>query len=138
MDAPNYLYFVATFADGSQIFQNVEDKSVFAPGRNCYFDVLQKQLNVPLVCFVLTAEGYPTFGVDLQDGHFEVNGVPFFQHSEPLKEFRLQYFRDVQQHRTFAVGSTKTPVDTAEVGYTLGWESTYKDQTITRFLKIKN
>ena len=138
MDAPNYLYFVATFADGSQVFQNADDASNIAEGRNCYFDVLQKQIDTPLVCFVLAGEGYPTFGVDLRDGHFEVNGVPFSQHSEPLQEFRLQYYRDVQQHRTITVGQTAAPVETVDLGYTLGWESEYKGQTVSKFLKIKN
>lgn len=137
MDAPNWLHFIATFADGTQILQNVDDVGSI-DGRNCYFDVMQKQLDAPLICFVLAGENYPTFGVDLKDGHFEVNGVPFFQHSDPLTDFSLLYFRDVQQHRTFQQkdGRLVEPVDTAEVGYTLGWSTTHKGQEVKRFLKI--
>ncbi len=134
MDAPNYLFFAATFADGTQIFQDEGDNSKLDVSRNCYFDVLQKQLDSPLVCFILAGEGYPTFGVDLRDGHFEVNGVPFFQHAEPLKDFKLVYFRNVSQHRTFTAG--KEPVDTAELGYDLGWTAEYKGEDVKRFMRI--
>ncbi len=134
MKAPNRLFFIATFTDGTQIFQNAEDKGSVAD-QNCFFDALQKQLDVPLVCFLLGAENLPTFGVDLQDGHFEVDRVPFFQHSEPLRDFRLVYYRNVSQHRTInANGST---VDTAEVGYDIGWEADYKGEVIRRFLRIQ-
>jgi hypothetical protein len=134
MEAPNYLFFVATFADGSQIFQNIEDKSETTEGRTCYFDVLQRQIDVPLVCFVLAGDGYPTFGVDLRDGHFEINGVPFFQHNEPFENFRLHYFRNVSQHRTIAAGGDA--VDSAELGYSLGWTTEHDGKPIERFMRI--
>lgn len=129
MDAPNYLFFVATFADGTQILQNAEDRGS-VEGRNCFYDVLQKQLDSPLVCFVLAGEGYPTFGVDLRDGHFEVNGVPFFQHSEPLKDFELRYFRNVSQHRTMSRDGATT--DSVELGYEIGWQS----GEVVRFMRV--
>lgn len=137
MTPTNYLHFIATFADGTQIFQNAEDKGS-VEGHNCFYDVLQKQLDTPLVCFVLAGENYPTFGVDLKDGHFEVNQVPFFQHSEPLQDFSLIYYRDVRQHRTFKQkdGQLVEPMDTADVGYTLGWKTTHRDQEVERYLKI--
>lgn len=122
VEAPNILHFVATFADGSQIVQTAEDAGT-VEGRNCYYDVLQRQKEVPLICFVLAAENYPTFGVDLRDGHFEVNGVPFFQHTQPLKDFSLVYFRNVSQHRTVRVDGTGEPDDWAEVGYDIGWKT---------------
>jgi hypothetical protein len=137
MEAPNYLHFVATFANGTQILQNPEDRSESNPDRNCFFEVLQRQKEVPLVCFVLHGEGYPTFGVDLRDGHFEVNGVPFFQHSEPIQEFRLHYFRNVSQHRTIRVDGTGDPVDTVELGYSIGWEAELKGETVTRYMRIQ-
>lgn len=134
-DPPNKLFFIVTFEDGTQIAQNVEDVGA-VEGRNCYYDVMQKTLEVPAVCCVLAAEGYPTFGVDLKDGHFEVNGVPFFMHTEPYKDFRLQYFRNVTQHRQTNVKTGET-IDTAEVGYLLGWECEYGGETITRVMSIK-
>lgn len=118
VEAPNILHFVATFADGSQIVQTADDAGT-VEGRNCYYDVLQRQKEVPLVCFVLAAENYPAFGVDLRDGHFEVNGVPFFQHTQQLKDFQLVYFRNVSQHRT--ISRNGGTIDTVEVGYDLGW-----------------
>jgi hypothetical protein len=134
VDAPNYLHFIATFEDGTQIVQNAEDRSETTPDRNCYFDVMQRQLTVPLVCFVLFGEGYPTFGVDLRDGHFEVNGVPFFQHMDPITGFRVHYFRNVAQHRTLhADGSV---VESVDLGYSVGWEAEHKGETITRFLRV--
>ena len=135
MEVPNYLFFTATFADGVQITQDERDASQLAEGRNAFFDVLQKQLDVPLVCFVLLGEGYPRFGVDLQDGHFEVNGVPFFQHSEPLRDFRLVYFRNVSQHRTMTQNGPSR--DWAELGYEIGWTAEHKGEEIKRTIRVK-
>src|SRR6266700_5036256 len=138
MNIPNYLFFIATFADGGQIFQNKKDESEIFPGRNCFFEVLQKKEDVPLICFVLKSEGYPMFGVDLRDGHFEVNSIPFFIHKEPIIDFNLLYFRDIKahQHTTFekATGKIVNVVEDANLGYILGWESFYKGDSIQRFI----
>lgn len=135
MEIPNYLHFIATFEDGSQIFQNERDESETTPGKNCYFDVLERQQRTPLVCFVLRNNDR-WYGVDLRDGHFEIDRVPFFQHEQPLKDFTLVYFRNVQIHRTVSVGSNAAPpVDTAELNYILGWEAFYKGESIKRIIK---
>jgi hypothetical protein len=133
MKSPDYLLFVATFADGSQIFQNAEDVGQ-CEGKNCYFDVLQKELDVPLICFVRGGEGYPTIGVDLRDGHFEINGIPFFLHEEPLKDFRLFQTRHVTARR--AMPFNAPPEDSLEHGYILGWETEYQGEIVKRVIKI--
>lgn len=135
MEVPNYLFFTATFADGVQITQDADDRSRMAENRNAYFDVLQKQIDTPLLCFVLSGEGYPTFGVDLRDGHFEVNGVPFFQHSEPLRDFHLVYFRNVSQHRH--IGPDGTCADSAELGYELGWTVEFQGEEVKRVVRVQ-
>jgi hypothetical protein len=134
MEIPNYLFFVATFADDSQIYQNPEDVSETHEGRNCYYDVLQKQKTVPLRCFVLMAEGYHPMGVDLTDGHFEVGNIPFFQHSEPYRDFRLVYFRDVKVHKTISANGDSS--EGYDLGYILGWETDHKGETIQRYIRI--
>ena len=155
MEIPNHMFFVATFADGSQIFQNAQDRSEQYDERNCYFDVRVKATNVadnadfekmydhvrqPLRCFVLAGKGYYPIGVDLIDGHFEVNGVPFFQHSEPYRDFKLLYFRNVAVHRTLTVtanGPTdEAPRDSYDLGYILGWEVEHNGEKVQRIIRV--
>jgi hypothetical protein len=151
LNVPNKLFFIATFQDGEQVFQNAEDRSPSNEKKNCFYDIRVGASNVadndypdfnvaeitkrPLKCVVLAAENMPTFGVDLEDGHFEVNGVPFFQHTEPLRDFRLVYYRNVSQHRTVSAGGGES-TDWAEVGYDLGWEADYEGKIIRRVMRI--
>lgn len=123
MSAENFLLFVATFEDGHQIFQNHEDKSEHAEDKNCFYDVLEYQKGTRLISFVLRNQHY-TFGVDLNDGHFEVNGVPFFPYRndrEVLHDFRVIYLRNVAVTRE--VGVDFAGDSSFKVGYTLGWQA---------------
>jgi hypothetical protein len=129
---PNTFFFVATYADGSQITQNVEDRSAYDVNKNCFFDVLSREEGP--VSFVIT-DGTQVFGVDLRDGHFEVNGVPFFQHRPehvPLKDFRLKYCRTPEQTINTMTGETGGRI----AGYSLGWEAEHKGETVERVLSI--
>jgi hypothetical protein len=132
---PNVFFFVATFGDGSQIVQNESDTSLIAEDKNCFYDVLERSKKDKPISFVLT-NGEMTFGVDLRDGHFEINGVPFFQHRPDLPQehydnFKLFYYR-----------TTKIEIDahTQEItrgyvgGYTLGWETRHKGKKVERKL----
>jgi hypothetical protein len=122
MEIPNYFHFVATFADGTQIFQNESDVSPTDPQKNCFFDVLERSKTGTLVSFVITDKKH-AFGVDLRDGHFEVNGVPFFQHrpefaDQRYKDFRLVYFRTPKIEID---ANTMEPTRGAVGSYTIGW-----------------
>lgn len=145
MTGDNWMLFYANYADGTQIAQNQEDIGT-VEGRNCFFDVLEKEKETPLISFVL-ANGTHSFGVDLVDGHFEVNGVPFFMHDlkrteADLKNFRIIYFRNVEQITNVTVDpDTGEPLDgtvlAVKVGYTIGWQA--NDETgknIQKYIKV--
>lgn len=122
MEIPNQFYFVATFADGTQIFQNEADVSPNDPVKNCYFDVLERSKTEQPASFVIT-DGTHVFGVDLRDGHFEVNGVPFFQHrpefaNQQYKDFQLVYFRTPKIEID---AKTMEPIRGTVGSYTIGW-----------------
>jgi len=85
--ALKYL-FKATCLDDSVYQQNPEDTSVSDPKRSCFFDLdITKLKN-----FSLEGEGH-SYLVDLVDGHFEIDGIPFSFHEYPLTDIRLVYFR---------------------------------------------
>lgn len=146
MEIPNTHLFVATFEDGTQIFQNEEDVSSIDPSKNCFFDVQEKEKESKLICFVL--HGEPFYGVDLKDGHFEIgdeNPYQFFQHrydlpSEAYTDFRIIYLRNVQQHLNITHDpETGEILDQAMSGYTLsytlGWQTTFDGKNIKKFIK---
>lgn len=135
LDLSNYYHFIATFEDGHQIFQDESDVSSFDPSRSQFFDVLEYQQTSPLTSFVLTSEGRPTFGVDLRDGHFEVNQIPFFPYRvdrEQYSNFRVIYYRNVE-HRKDVITGTVTSI----LGYTLGFQAlTEDDKSVKHIIKI--
>jgi len=90
----DYL-FEAHFSDGTMIQQTPEDVSVVDPTRSRFYDVAQRLDDV--VAFGFFNDQH-TYAVDLRDGHFEVDGAPFFSYPKdfaPSEEtkFRLIYFR---------------------------------------------
>lgn len=114
--------FVATWADDSQVVQTTEDVSAIEEGKNAYYDVLNAP--TPPRCFAIT-DGNIVFAVDLVDGHFEINGVPFYQHRQelqPLQDFELVYWRTTEQ--TLVVGGARDGECSSRVaGYTIGWKA---------------
>jgi len=142
VEIPNYYHFVATFEDGTQIFQNELDVSVSDPTKSQFFDVQEKEKESPLISFVLLGEH--TLGVDLRDGHFEIDGFPYWQHRvdrEDYKDFRIIYFRNVQIHSNITVdpetgAPLDEPVDGYSLGYTLGWQITHNGKNIQKIIKI--
>lgn len=121
-DIPNTHSFVATFEDGTQIFQTDEDKSEHVEGKNCYFDVLEYQKKSRLLCFVLNGPDHD-YAVDLIDGHFEIDAVRFYMHRPdlyPYEGFELVYSRTCQRH--FESGSMRE-IGAEVKAYTLGWKT---------------
>lgn len=125
MEVIHRYKFVATYEDGTVIEQNESDISEIDEAKSRFFDVLEKAKEVKLVSFVLKGEGFEA-GVDLRDGHFEINGVPFFQHRpdlDPYKDFRIIYYRTVQR----LLSQTGETISAEAVAYCIGWQVTHTD-----------
>src|ERR1043165_5206228 len=128
----NFYLFVASFEDGTQIFQDETDISRINPEKSQFFDVLEKEKESKLISFVLLGQGAP-FGVDLRDGHFEVAEVPFFLHRndrQQLSEFRIIYFRNLKHEINPVSGEM-----VSFLGYTIGWQTTFEGKNIQKFIK---
>lgn len=95
--------FTAEYKDGTSYAQNAQDVSVLYPEekKSCYSDLRLSQIKR----FWLTLNPewqaqHPdavshTYLVDLEDGHFEIDGIPFRmqQQIEELSDFQLIYTR---------------------------------------------
>lgn len=123
-----YQYrFAATYEDGTVIEQNETDVSEVDPSRSRFYDVLEKAKEVRLVSFVLKGDGTEA-GVDLRDGHFEINGTPFFQHRpdlEPYTDFRIIYYRTVRR----ALSQDGETLAAKVLANCIGWQVTHKDES---------
>lgn len=82
--------FVAQFNDGTFIYQTPEDKSELETGRSQFYDVLQKEKDI--VAFSLFGDGHQ-YTVNIETGHFEIDGIPFFLYNDPIENRRLIFFR---------------------------------------------
>lgn len=135
----NIFLFVANFADGTQFFQDQTDISRIDSTKNQFFDVLEKQKQTKLISFFfIPAEGNGnTYAVDLRDGHFEVNGTPFYLHRNELgehyKDFRLIQCRRVEH---LIDRNSKELIESSIFCYILGWQTTFQGQNIQKTLKI--
>src|SRR3990167_2973956 len=121
----SYL-FVATFKDGFQLHQTLEDKSVIASGGSAYSDVLEYEKKSPLRCFILlqigeNGEFIHSYGVDLEDGHFEIDGVPFKMYEGWVKDLRLIFFRQ-HTHHFMMSEYTATREAAHSIVYRFGWQ----------------
>lgn len=138
MDIPNTYLFTAYYDDGTQYEQGVDDASMQEAGKNAFYDIHYKPIKPEssLNSFRLTEiDGTGTIAVCLRSGAFEINGNVFFQHHEPLKDFRLIYFRVPSIHRTINKAGECT--DSASLGYILGWQTNdAKGRKVEKFVKI--
>lgn len=148
--------FTAKFEDGSEIIQTSEDKSVIDPiKRNTYYDLVQAQKTKKLVSFRLKeAIGERWFSVDLLDGHFEVNGIPFYMHevenkevhpieiTNPLqlKDFELVYFQS-NTHTFRAAVQDGRILKAKEMGsqikvFRFGWRTQHNGKNYQQIIQI--
>lgn len=137
--------FTVLLSDGTYIEQTSEDickadQEARAKGigdqlfKSAYYDVLEaeKKGNKPMV-FVLMGDN-KDYLIDLRDGHFEVNGAPFYmhEHNADFKEYRLIYYRNRRKFFDQAW---------AEVGeetiYNIGWQATVNGENVQYVLSIK-
>lgn len=106
--------FVAEFADGTSYQQNPEDISLIDPAKSSYYDIALRKDEV--VRFSIT-DGMNWYTVDLRDGAFEVNGLPFEAHDQFAtlpEKMELVYFRE-WRHEYPNVNQTPNR-------YFIGWE----------------
>lgn len=136
---PNVLLFTAFFEDGSIIEQNEEDISFIDSEKNCLFDVRERSKQTKLISFVLSGHGY-FIGVDLRDGHFEINQIPFhcYRHDlNPYKEFELYYARITQmQIEANTITGEQRPISGRVGGYELGWIVKHGDDEIKETITV--
>ncbi len=127
--------FEAHLQDGTIIKQTLADTSTAEPlMRSAYYDVAQQIDNVILFGLYNDKNSYV---VDLRDGHFEINGIPFS--AQPVTspciseggKFKLIYFRDHQQELVVnaSVGDDNSVSQNYTSGshshqYRMGWEYT--------------
>ncbi len=138
MDIQHIYSYTATYEDGSSITMDANDinsdVSVLDSAKSKFFDVLEKEKESKLISFVLhNAER--SVGVDLRDGHFEINGIPFFQHRPDLnsyKEFRVIYYRTVQR----TMNMIGQEIESGVLAYSIGWQVTYKNENVQRTLMV--
>ena len=128
-----YLFDVE-FTDGSTYTQTPADRSVFDPEkRSCFYDVMQLIEQGKQIKLFLLSDGKNGFLVDLSDGHFEINGIPFFMHEQrDLTDFRIIFFRQHTHHFN---------QDNKEIGheitYRMGWQTNDKDgKNVQRVMEI--
>lgn len=127
--------FTAVYRDGTTYKQNWQDVSVIDPTkRSCFFDV--KQDNVKE--FILKSDE-DIFSVNLDDGHFEVNGIPFFMHDSGLglKDFRLIFYR--QHEHKFNINGNGTKEQLShDISYCIGWQTNDENgMNVKRIMEVK-
>lgn len=134
-DNPNLQYlFVAEFADGSTISQTPDDQSLLDAAKPAIHDVLEYSKSSALVRFHVT-DGNIWYMVDLRDGTFEVNGIPFEAfdpYNNPYVKLegslRLIYFPNTDIVQVVDQNSPKkvTGYKHSMRRYFLGWQFTDK------------
>lgn len=136
--------------DGSVIRQDAADTSKLDPGvRSTFYDVCQHPSEVEV--FVLVERkflGGHFYLVDLRDGHFEIDGTPFWaiptdKTLSPGGTFSLVYYR-IHQHDLHVTATVMDDMSINEVGtpgehrvsYCLGWRYTLGSDTYTQTIIV--
>jgi hypothetical protein len=119
--------FECCFKDGSYLTQTPDDVSSIDPTRNAFYDVTQRIDDV--IYFGLAGNGCG-YLVDLRDGHFEVNGVPFRIDGVNTTGLKLVYFR---RHRLMIHG---VDIYAQYVEHHLGWKGLVNGEEIQRTISV--
>ena len=120
--------FRCQFNDGETFIQTQADVSKHIEGKSAFTDVLKKVEDGNQIKYFSLNSRDDTYLVDLDNGCFAVNGIPFFMHeqtvdkSKKLTNFRLIYFRRVAQ----SINLT-TDKQTSNIIYLMGWQANYPD-----------
>lgn len=129
--------YTAFYEDGTTINKSPNDVSFVDQTKSGFFDVLERSKNVKLISFVLYNNDL-TWGVDLRDGHFELNGIPFFQHKaqdQNVEDFRLIFYQTSQRHFDMTSGKD---LGGGVLCYTLGWQGLLDGKNTQRVIVIPN
>lgn len=119
--------FTAQFNDGEEYRQTTEDKSLTIEGKSAFYDIKDKQIKT----FRLEGDGH-TYLVDLTDGHFEIDGVPFGV-NEPVsadEPLRLIYFRRNYIHHA------GTEIIGTDRHFFIGWQTTVNGKNYQQIIQI--
>lgn len=93
-------HFEAEFKDGTTYVEREDDTSEDTENKNSFYDVLKRIQDVRQFNIVVEDEDSVTdYTVDLTDGHFEINGVPFTVHDQfyTPEDIELVYWKEVRQ-----------------------------------------
>jgi hypothetical protein len=121
----------AVYSDGSILHSNEEDISIKDPTRSAYYDIDQDRL----IAFSLYDETNE-YLIDLRDGHFEINQVPFKLHSENISEpKRLIYFHRNTVNLT-QIGNEDPEVESHTREFHIGWQATVNGENIQRTIRF--
>jgi len=122
--------FKARLKDGTIIQQTPEDVSVVDPTKSAFYDVPLDEV----AGFLISGNGHAYY-VDLIDGHFELDRVPFHA-GDPVFEIptgttrRLIYFR--AHTHTYIQGREDHTVD-----YHIGWQVTVDGKNIQQTISVR-
>ena len=125
--------FIVEYKDGTIYEQNLHDLPVIKTTGSSFSDVRIEDVKR---FYLVGAEN--AFCVDLSDGHFEVNKIPFFMHDQGigLKDFRLIFYR--QHTHNVNIGMNSFKELSHEINYCIGWQTNdEKGNNIKRIMEIK-
>lgn len=128
--------FEAEYKDGTIYRQNPQDHSVKFPpiqdehgewqGKSCFTDVTEDAQNHKIKKFSIIGKGN-TITVNLENGLFEINGLPVLLEEEKLpmlpEHFELIYYRQVSVSQNITYGDVTVLEDGGIfVEYFIGWK----------------
>lgn len=118
-----YLFRVG-FTDGSILEQTPEDRSTIDPEkRSAWYDVENRGVDVSWI--VIYDESGNEFGVDLIDGHFELNGQVLWLTAPDAGKIDPVYYRQHTHH--FNMGGDE---QAHIIRYVIGWKQNENEHTI--------
>lgn len=127
--------FTAKFSNGKIYHQNADDRSLWEPDkRSCFYDVLQMEKEARVLWFELEDAAH-RYTVDLTDGHFEVDGIPFRMHEGEVNNLQLIFFR--QHTHSFTVGQAANKEIDHQITYSIGWQTTVEGKNKKSVMQIK-
>jgi hypothetical protein len=115
--------FEADFSDGTTYIQGDADQSIDTPGKNCFYDVLNRLHDV--VAFHLVGEGH-RYSVNLLDGHFEIDGLRFQagqDQFEPVNGFTLIRYLRTREAITLNRETGEEVSHESDTDFIIGWQA---------------
>lgn len=124
--------WTAVYSDGSILTSNGEDRSLKDPTKSAYYDIDHDRL----IAFALH-DATNEYLIDLRDGHFEINQVPFKLHEYDSPEpKRLIYFHRNQRDLAFSPEGEFQEELAHRREFHLGWQSTVDSKNIQHTIRF--